>query len=518
MIAPFVYWLTAFILLGLACLFYPDSRWRANLRRAMLIFVSSFVFWALVYSIGVQGRISRSTPVIDSDRAEVMLKLGTAFNVLEKGWLQRGRDAFSSPKSKDASAKKFQQEARKILRDSINENPESAELRAKLAILLYDFGDAKNSAEATTLLNELVHRRDQKDQLLGKALLQVYGLSKLSAEDELKLQTVLESRLQKGWYRDAAELQLFSVVEDKPRYEQLHSRLEDKAAGMLLNAVYLIVFAIAAGLIGLIVIAVQLFLFGGRRAAAEEDSQWRSGPDWNLKTVYIVFVSWLGTQIACGSLIQWATKAGGLASYGPLAVAVSTAASYAFSNLPALFYIYWFACRPLNVKYKESIRLVAHSGKLGPVSLVFTGLATWCAAIPVVALACWLGSKLLGAQGSSNPIISLVLDAARSSNSGAILLFFLTLGVLAPLCEESLFRGFLYGSLRKRFGVGISLLVSASLFAAAHLDPGAVVPLLCLGLVFGYVFERTRSLVPSMIAHGLWNSGSFSIMLLVFGS
>lgn len=517
MIAPFVYWLSAFVLLGLGCLLYPDSQWRSNLRHVMLIFVSAFVFWALVYSIGVQGRISHSTPVIDSDRAEVMLKLGTAFSVLEKSWLQHGRYAFSS-KSQDGSVKKFQQEARKILKDSINENPESAELRAKLAILLYDFGDQKNDAEAATLVNELVHRQDEKDRRLGNALLKAYGQSKLSSQEEQKVQEVIESRLKKGWYRDSAELRLYTAAEDKTRYDELRSKLEDKAAGMLLNAVYLIVLAVTAGLIGLIVIVVQLFLYGGRKSTQEDNSLWRSGPEWNLKTVYIVFVSWLGTQIACGSLIQWAVKTTGLNSYGPLAVAFSTAASYSLSNLPALFYIYWFACRPLNVKYRESIRFVARSGKLGPVRLALTGLATWCAAIPIVAVSCWLGSKLLGAQGSSNPIISLVLDAARSSNSAAIVLFFLTLGVLAPLCEESLFRGFLYSSLRKRFGVGVSLLVSASLFSAAHLDPGAVVPLLCLGLVFGYVFERTRSLVPSMIAHGLWNSGSFSIMLLVFGS
>lgn len=522
-IAPFVYWLAAFVLLGLACLLTKNEEWRAKCRRAMLIFVSSFVLWALVFSIGVQGRMSHSSALMEADRAELMLRLGTAFYVLEKHWIPHGGapggGVFSTkPAQQPAQQKNFHQDAKKILADSLTENPDSVLLKTKLAILLFDAGVEASHKEAMKLVHELASRQVPKDRDLGQALLTIYGQSKLAASQEDELKQFVDGALQPGWYRDACLLRLYKVTADKARYDELHDRIEQRAAAMLMNGIYLLVVGLVVVLLGLIVIVVQLFLLPGREAAEQEDAYWRESPAWDLRTVYVVLISWLASEISCGSLAQWILKTTGVTGSGILAVAVSTAGTYVLSNAPALFYIYWFACRPFQVRFRDAIRLKFHSGKLGPVKLVLIGLAAWCAALPIVAVACYVGSKLLGAQGSSNPIISLVLDAARSSNSGAILLFYLTLGVLAPLCEESLFRGFLYSSLRRRFGVGVSLLVSASLFAAAHLDPGAVTPLLCLGLVFGFVFERTKSLVPCMIAHGLWNSGSFTVMLLIFGS
>jgi len=43
-------------------------------------------------------------------------------------------------------------------------------------------------------------------------------------------------------------------------------------------------------------------------------------------------------------------------------------------------------------------------------------------------------------------------------------------------------------------------------------------PTTVIGLVLAFLYERTRSLIPSMIAHGLWNSGTFTFALVLFGS
>src|SRR5262249_16004228 len=149
-----------------------------------------------------------------------------------------------------------------------------------------------------------------------------------------------------------------------------------------------------------------------------------------------------------------------------------------------------------------------------PLKLVLAGLCAWCAAIPVVMVAFLISSAVFGSQGSSNPIIALILEATRAPNHFGSAMFYVTLGMLAPLFEDSLFRGFLYTSLRRRFGIAISLVFSALLFAVLHLDPGGMLPLFALGLIFGYTFERTGSLVPAVVAHGLWNAGSFTLLLL----
>jgi len=518
--APLFYWLSGFVLLGALCFVLKDEA-RQKAHRIMLLYTSTFVLWALVFSAGIQGRLSHPTAIMEADKAELLLKFGTAMYVVEHRLVGHGGAAgvFGPKPDPQAAAnhqKNFHQEAEKILKESLDHNPDSSTLKVKLAILLADSAQPADHKEALALAHELACRRVKKDSNLGRALEQIYGRNQLVRGLEGELARTVIAGVPYGWYRDACLLRLYKDAGDGASYDNLRLRIEDKAAGLFINLLTVLCFGLTVALIGSIIIVVQLFLWPGRLEAQRYDAFWRAEPAWNLRTVYVVFISWLATQIGIGSVAQQMVKSMGLLSSGPILAAVSTASIYALSNAPALFYIYWFACRPAQLNFRTAIRLRFHSGQLGPGRLFLVGLATWCAAVPLVMIAYLAAAKFLGAQGSSNPIIALVLDAARSSNHLATVLFYLTLGLLAPLCEESLFRGFLYSSLRRRFGIGTSLFVSATLFAAVHLDAGAIVPLLCLGWVFGFVFERTRSIVPSMVAHGLWNSGTFTLVLMVF--
>ena len=71
---------------------------------------------------------------------------------------------------------------------------------------------------------------------------------------------------------------------------------------------------------------------------------------------------------------------------------------------------------------------------------------------------------------------------------------------LAPLVEELVFRGLLYGWLC-RWGTGVAWIVSSLAFAAAHVEPAHVVLVLPLGLWFGWLRRHTDSLWPSLVAH-----------------
>jgi membrane protease YdiL (CAAX protease family) len=87
--------------------------------------------------------------------------------------------------------------------------------------------------------------------------------------------------------------------------------------------------------------------------------------------------------------------------------------------------------------------------------------------------------------------------------------------VAAPVIEEIAFRGLLFGALRTRWGFPASALGSGALFAAAH-GYGAVglVSVLWSGVVWAWAYERTGSLLPAMIAHGLHNA-TVSLAILV---
>jgi membrane protease YdiL (CAAX protease family) len=90
----------------------------------------------------------------------------------------------------------------------------------------------------------------------------------------------------------------------------------------------------------------------------------------------------------------------------------------------------------------------------------------------------------------------------------------LALAVLAPVVEELVFRGLLYGWIAGRWNSLAAWLVSSLLFAAAHMEPAHVILVLPLGLLFGWLRRRTDSLLPSMIAHIL-NNG-FALLAAVY--
>ena len=84
----------------------------------------------------------------------------------------------------------------------------------------------------------------------------------------------------------------------------------------------------------------------------------------------------------------------------------------------------------------------------------------------------------------------------------------LVAGLLAPVCEELLFRGLLLRSLQRRFSAVVAVAVSALVFALAHpaLDPhwgtfAAVPALFALGAVSGAVAVRRGNLSASIYLH-----------------
>jgi uncharacterized protein len=82
---------------------------------------------------------------------------------------------------------------------------------------------------------------------------------------------------------------------------------------------------------------------------------------------------------------------------------------------------------------------------------------------------------------------------------------FAIMAILAPLVEEVVFRGLLYGWIAGRWGTIAAWLVSSILFAAAHVEPAHAILVLPLGLLFGWLRRRTDSLWPSLVAHAVNN-------------
>ena len=80
------------------------------------------------------------------------------------------------------------------------------------------------------------------------------------------------------------------------------------------------------------------------------------------------------------------------------------------------------------------------------------------------------------------------------------------LGLLAPLAEELVFRGMLYGWLAGRWNNLVAFVLSSLAFAAAHTEPLHILMVLPLGFWFGWLRWRTGSLVPTIVAHMINNT------------
>ena len=117
---------------------------------------------------------------------------------------------------------------------------------------------------------------------------------------------------------------------------------------------------------------------------------------------------------------------------------------------------------------------------------------------------------------------TLPFSQAMLGTQWQFLLAFITMVVLAPIAEELLFRGYLYGKLRKSFSVWLSVLVTSLAFGLAHLWAGTDKPLqwsvavdtFSLSLVMCAAREYTGAVWVPMMVHIIKNGIAFYLLFI----
>lgn len=91
----------------------------------------------------------------------------------------------------------------------------------------------------------------------------------------------------------------------------------------------------------------------------------------------------------------------------------------------------------------------------------------------------------------------------------------LSIALLAPILEELLFRGAIQGQLQASgMRPWTAILVSSLIFGVVHMNPAQIPFAFLLGMMFGWLYYRTGSLLPGIIGHVLNNSVATANMLL----
>ena len=132
----------------------------------------------------------------------------------------------------------------------------------------------------------------------------------------------------------------------------------------------------------------------------------------------------------------------------------------------------------------------------------------------------WVALGLIGLQLTGETVIGAALDALHLTSHwadglqenliwgswGFVVRESVDSVIWAPLGEEVAFRGVLYAGLRSQFGLAPAAAISAALFAVAHgYGVQGFVAVFWSGAIWALAYEKTGSLWPGIIAHGVGN-------------
>lgn len=93
---------------------------------------------------------------------------------------------------------------------------------------------------------------------------------------------------------------------------------------------------------------------------------------------------------------------------------------------------------------------------------------------------------------------------------------YFTLCLLAPLAEEIVFRGAILRSLLRYVGSHwAAIAISAVIFAVAHVNPAQMPHAFLVGLLLGWMYYRTGSILPGVALHWVNNTAAYVVYVLM---
>jgi len=323
----------------------------------------------------------------------------------------------------------------------------------------------------------------------------------LEGELGSNLDETLAEALEPGWFRDRLAVRLATRVGDRDlltaataaqavRSSRLFARMRATVAVELV--------LIVIGFVLLMRVVVRRRVFDRIGAAILP-------PSWRGRTGVLVLV-WGG---ALGSVIILASTFLPDRAYSRVLIGATTNLSF----VPLIVLAWWFLMRPSGRGLIESFGLTPTlAGARRLVLVILTLLALGQLGEGVMDMAGrWLGLSAHWTEWFDRDLVW--------GSRGLVGITIFDTVVLTPVFEEIVFRGLLFATLRRRFGLGTAAMLSAAIFAVAHgygvLGFAAV---FWSGLLWAWSYERTGSLLPSMAAHAADNlMASLSVILVLRG-
>lgn len=125
---------------------------------------------------------------------------------------------------------------------------------------------------------------------------------------------------------------------------------------------------------------------------------------------------------------------------------------------------------------------------------------------------------ILYQNGLIPPDTDVYTELLGQSTWYIVLLNIFLAGILAPLVEEILFRGVIFGSLQTYFGKWTAAVISSIIFAGLHFQLYGLIPRFILGMALVYLFDKYKSLYPSIALHAVNNMVAILLSAVLFSS
>lgn len=233
---------------------------------------------------------------------------------------------------------------------------------------------------------------------------------------------------------------------------------------------------------------------------------------WKLDTVFTVMIMWVVSfWIAAYKVVP------SVLSFVKTAVLAPQNVTLSYSGEAALRHLLLDASQMVVIALllQRALRSYAYR-EFFAIRSKSTSTLSWIAVGFGVALfpaVDWLHKTMVtlisgGGQYVRNSGVSTSTSTASMFDGDGVyvkLLWFLVLGVAAPVWEEIMFRGFLLPSLARATSPVMGVLMTSLIFSFVHFTREGFLPLMVLGTIFGVSYCVTRGLFTPILLHGLWN-------------
>jgi uncharacterized protein len=352
-----------------------------------------------------------------------------------------------------------------------------------LAVLLAEAGHLTEAEDEIHSWKD----RDTPYPVLAGILEAAYSDTRLSRAQEQGAQADLAELIPAGWFYDRVAGRLAEAAGDKPLLQAVLESAEQRAQVVVLRSR---IFAAVEAALMVSGVVILLLWYRRRHEGTWRVSQAESPPLWagRLGAAVLLRGGAIGALLTLGFMFA-------AFDYSSLRLLVVP-----LSNVPLLFLAYIHLLKPQGLGFRDGFGLTVDRGKTG--RLVVAVVAVVAAGL----LGEWVMGKIADPLNLSSHWTEWFDADLVWAPLPVMAVSLLEYVVLAPVFEELAFRGLLFGVLRRRFQWMPAAFISAGIFALAH-GYGLIgfLSVFWSGLIWAWIYERTGSLLPGMIAHAVNN-------------